>query len=252
VSLEKLHVLLLECHTPVVLLLPFDIPDHRVPVRSTDAERAIAALPGESFSGSCLVDPPRRGAFDFAHDRRDRHNRGDFDQRMDVILDSADRDRVTALISDDSAKVGKESLTDFGNERTAAFFRGEHHVKRYSCIRRHGLRSTMRKSQSRIVPRWASCAATRRGSFSAGRIPRLKPGATDPSALRADFPVTSRADAQSGHAESRATRSVGGSVAHGFSRGCTGHHQFTAPRSGAGSAFISPFRAIMPLHGGPP
>jgi hypothetical protein len=48
---------------------------------------------------------------------------------MHVIFDSADRDRMAALVANDSAEVGEEPLSQLGNERTTPLFRGENHVK---------------------------------------------------------------------------------------------------------------------------
>lgn len=106
---EECDKLFLECPLPVVFALVIDVCARVVDLRYADAERAVAHLPGEILViGKGLVYPFRGVGLDELHRLGDVERRGQRDQKMNMILDTADRKSVGVDFARYAAQVGVE------------------------------------------------------------------------------------------------------------------------------------------------
>ncbi len=116
-------VFFLEGFGPVVFALRSDIRDHFRNVGFADGERRVAVLPCETAeSGKGLLNPRGRSAFYKLHRFADRCGRGNAEQKMNVVFDSADREGFQAVFAGDASDIRPDAVFDFGpNPRLAIF-----------------------------------------------------------------------------------------------------------------------------------
>lgn len=108
---------------PVVFALRSDIRNHFRNMGFADGERRVAVLPCETAeSGKGLLDPRGRSAFYKLHRFADRCGRGNAEQKMNVVFDSADREGFQAVFAGDASDIRPDAVFDFGpNPRLAIF-----------------------------------------------------------------------------------------------------------------------------------
>ena len=108
---EEIAELVLKTTFTVMFNLTTDVGDGRVACRQADAERTVTLLPGEApVREECAVHPGRGRRLERAHGVRQRHVRRKRDQRVDMILDPANRQRRETTVAGDAAEHGVETI----------------------------------------------------------------------------------------------------------------------------------------------
>jgi hypothetical protein len=103
--------LVLERHLPVMRFLGRDIPPHRLHVRLAYGKRTVASLPLKvRILRAGGLHPLRTPFLDFLDDLAERVILGESEQRMNVILDTTDRQRGTIPFLEDSRLVGEQRI----------------------------------------------------------------------------------------------------------------------------------------------
>src|SRR5688572_5946990 len=101
IRVKKRAILILKRDVLVVLFLVFDVGDYIWDIRLTDRKCTVTGLPMETREFRRLFfNPARRRSFRFLHDGCDRMVAREREQRMCVILHSADDERFTVVVSE--------------------------------------------------------------------------------------------------------------------------------------------------------
>ena len=90
----------------MVLGLGVDVMDDGRTLRRIDAEGALAFLPRKTMS--MFVQPSRTAALQLFHDPRQRKDRRESHQQMDVVLRSAGREQGDLVVLREDGEVAPE------------------------------------------------------------------------------------------------------------------------------------------------
>ncbi len=110
---EKLPVFLFECLLAMVLLLVGDVFPHLPNVGLGNGEGTVTGLPCEfSRPAFLFLNPFGRRFFNIFHGLTDRNGSGEIEEKMYVVIDRVDDDRMAAEIPEDGRHVGMQGVAD--------------------------------------------------------------------------------------------------------------------------------------------
>lgn len=126
VLLQQHYEFLLKRHFAMMLWLPTDILRYLVQLRNTNAERAVFFLSSkQTMLRKCVMHPFRRAAFDKLQRLRYRHRRGQGQQNVNMIFDTADLDRLHLVLARDATEERPKPFAQVRSDQGAAFFCAE-------------------------------------------------------------------------------------------------------------------------------
>ena len=134
VFLQEGNELSLEIARPMMLLLASDVLQRGAHLGPSNGERAITFLPFKTVRLGGLVHPERRGTLDFSHCCGDWYGRRQREQKMDVVLHSADAKGLHLVFAGDAAHVGPQTGLDFRCDYFAPLFGGKDTVEERTAI----------------------------------------------------------------------------------------------------------------------
>ena len=125
VLLEKGDVLSLKVSCAMMLFLTRDVRQRSAHLCPSDGKRTIAFLPFKAFDLAGLVHPGRGCTLDLSHCRSHWHRRRQREQKVNMVLHSADTKRLELVFTRDAAHISPQTRLDFRENRLAPLFGGK-------------------------------------------------------------------------------------------------------------------------------